>query len=282
MERASVTLLAKRGNCFQLLWISRLSISLRFQVSELTAGERLIETLNTFWQDFRTEPSFTSLDSAKAWLFDHLAEYRPFRELMKLCRGTAISFMSSASGLFPDKVAGEIFAVRRRAFGYGCVGSKRGECPFPCPRTHALSAAYRGSCLLNPECSHSHEKDGLVLGEVFLTGGHASCPHCGSMVYELYNDRRCGALFFRGYILEEQFQRRGRTYLWRLPGKWMDKGLKEIHLYIPPKGYIPPKTTGKHKTTPCYLDVRNGFLHIGGDDYKISTGHEKNILLLGL
>ena len=238
----------------------------RFQVSELTAGERLIETLNIFWQDFRTEPSFTSLDSAKAWLFDHLAEYRPFRELMKLCRGTAISFHELASGLFPDRVPEKSLPYVGVLLAMVALAQKEGNVLFPV-RAHMLFRGIQGlyACS-NPECSHSHEKDGLVLGEVFLTGGHASCPHCGSMVYELYNDRRCGALFFRGYILEEQFQRRGRTYLWRLPGKWMDKGLKEIHLYIPPKGYIPPKTTGKHKTTPCYLDVRNGFLHIGGDD----------------
>ena len=185
---------------------------------------------------------------------------------MKLCRGTAISFHELASGLFPDRVPEKSLPYVGVLLAMVALAQKEGNVLFPV-RAHMLFRGIQGlyACS-NPECSHSHEKDGLVLGEVFLTGGHASCPHCGSMVYELYNDRRCGALFFRGYILEEQFQRRGRTYLWRLPGKWMDKGLKEIHLYIPPKGYIPPKTTGKHKTTPCYLDVRNGFLHIGGDD----------------
>ena len=120
----------------------------RFQVSELTAGERLIETLNTFWQDFRTEPSFTSLDSAKAWLFDHLAEYRPFRELMKLCRGTAISFHELASGLFPDSVPEKSLPYVGVLLAMVALAQKEGNVLFPCPRAHALSRHTGAVCLL--------------------------------------------------------------------------------------------------------------------------------------
>lgn len=55
----------------------------------------------------------------------------------------------------------------------------------------------------NPKCSHSHTDDSLTLGEIFLSDGILTCPHCNSIVYELYNDRRCGALFFKGYVLED-------------------------------------------------------------------------------
>jgi hypothetical protein len=47
----------------------------------------------------------------------------------------------------------------------------------------------------NEHCSHAHEDETLSLGEIFLSDGRLVCPHCHSVVYELYNDRRCGALF---------------------------------------------------------------------------------------
>ena len=117
----------------------------------------------------------------------------------------------------------------------------------------------------NPHCPHSHSDGKITLGEITFSSGQTVCPHCGSMIYELYRDRRCGALFFKGYILEEQFRHHELAYLWRLPGQWIDNSLKEVHLYIPPEGYIPIKKSGKSKITPCYLDIRNGFLHISDD-----------------
>lgn len=247
----------------------------RFPISKLMTSEGLLDSLNAFWQKFRAESSFLSLNSAEVWLFEHLAEYRPFRELMRLCRGTAVSFQELASGIFPDRNLEESLLSVGVLLAMVALARKDGNVLFPI-RAHMLFQGIQGlyACS-NPECYHAHKKDGLALGDVFLTSGRATCPHCGSMVYELYNDRRCGALFFKGYIIEEQFQRRGRTYLWRLPGKWMEKGLKEIHLYIAPDGYMAPKTMSKYKITPCYLDTRNGFLHIGDDSPKDQPGMRK-------
>lgn len=59
------------------------------------------------------------------------------------------------------------------------------------------------------------------------------CCECGSSVYELYNDRRCGSIFFRGFVLREEFEQRRRTYLWHQPGSLNDNDVKEIHLLIP-------------------------------------------------
>lgn len=237
----------------------------RFQASDIVEGAGLVDALNDFWQDFRTEPAFSSCEAAEAWLFDHLVEYRPFRELMRLCRGTAVSLSELATGIFPDQDPEAFLPAVDVLLAMAALARKDGNVLFPV-RAHMMFRGIQGlyACS-NSQCPHAHEKGGLTLGDVFLSSGHAACKHCGSMVYELYNDRRCGALFFKGYIIEDQFQRRGRTFLWRLPGKWMEKGLKEIHLYIAPAGYLAPKTAGKYKTTPCYLDVRNGFLHIGDD-----------------
>ena len=84
----------------------------------------------------------------------------------------------------------------------------------------------------------------LSLGELFLSDGNLVCPHCGSTVYELYNDRRCGALFFKGYILEDDIDKH-RAFLWRYPGQLLDHRMKELHLYIPTNDYKVPKNKGK-------------------------------------
>lgn len=246
-----------------------------FQVSDLEEGERLPSVLKDFWKGFGPESDFSSSEHARIWLFEHLQEYRPFRELMHLCRGTAVSLHELASAIFPDRDPKESLPSVGVLLAMVALAQKDGNVLFPV-RAHMLFRGIQGlyACS-NPHCLHAHEKGSLTLGEIFLSSGHAICPYCGSVVYELYNDRRCGALFFRGYIIEEQFQRRGRTYLWRLPGKWMEKDLKEIHLYIAPLGYVTPKTAGKYQTTPCYLDVRNGFLHIGDDSLRGKPGIRK-------
>jgi len=247
----------------------------RFHVSDLEQNEGLADTLNDFWQQLRAAPAFPSIESARVWLFDHLAEYRPFRELMRLCRGTSVSLSELASGIFPSVNSDDSLRYVGVLLAMAALARKDGNILFPV-RAHMLFRGIQGlySCS-NPQCPRAHERNGITLGEVYLSSGHAICSHCGSMVYELYNDRRCGALFFKGYIIEDQFQYSGRTFLWRLPGEWMEKGLKEIHLYIAPSGYFAPKTTGKYKTTPCYLDVRNGFIHIGDDSFKDRHGIRK-------
>ena len=85
-------------------------------------------------------------------------------------------------------------------------------------------------------------------------------------VYELYNDRHCGTLFFKGYVFEDDLRARKKTYLRRKSGQILDKRLKEIHLFIPPEDYEPAQELlkGKHKPASCYLDVRSGFLYFDG------------------
>ena len=77
----------------------------------------------------------------------------------------------------------------------------KGNVLFPA-RMHMLFRGIKGvyACT-NEECPHGHTDGTLTLGEIFLSDSKLVCPHCGASVYELYNDRRCGALFFKGYII---------------------------------------------------------------------------------
>ena len=132
-------------------------------------------------------------------------------------------------------------------------------------RMHMLFRGINGvyACA-NPKCPQHHVEENaygkLTLGEIFLSGGNVRCDRCGGAVYELYNDRRCGALFFKGYVFEDELQAQHKTYLWRDSGQVLDSRLKEIHLFIPPEGYELDNNRRK-KIKPCYLDVRSGFLY---------------------
>ena len=75
-------------------------------------------------------------------------------------------------------------------------------------RMHMLFRGIKGvyACT-NPNCSEHHSHEKLTLGDIFLSNGIVTCPHCHSVVYELYNDRRCGTLFFKGYLFEDDLNK---------------------------------------------------------------------------
>lgn len=246
-----------------------------FSASEFNEKEELTASLNRFWGAYRKGDSFTSIQEAQIWLFEHLLEFQPFHKLVSLCRGTSVSLSELAVAVFPNIVLKQALSMTGTLLSMLALARKDGDILFPV-RAHMLFRGIQGlfACS-NPDCPASHSAEGISLGEVTFSNGQITCPCCGAMVYELYRDRRCGALFFKGYILEEQFRHRGLAYLWRLPGQWMDRTLKEIHLYIPPHRYTPLKGTGKSRLTPCYLDTRNGFLHIGDDSPQGRPGIRK-------
>lgn len=64
-------------------------------------AERLL-ALNKFWEGIIDSPApFSTDNSAYQWLYDHLVDYVPFRELFKLCRGTTASLQELAQSIFP-------------------------------------------------------------------------------------------------------------------------------------------------------------------------------------
>lgn len=228
--------------------------------------ERLA-ALNEFWAGVADSPApFSSAGDAYLWLYDHLADYRPFRELFSRCRGTAVSLRELAESVFPGRdleeglqAAGVMLAIAPLA------RSGEGGVLFPA-RMHMLFRGIKGvyACI-NPACPCAHTENGMTLGEVYFADGGLTCKECGSTVYELYNDRRCGSIFFRGFVLKGEFEARKRTYLWRQPGMINEDEVKEIHLFIPSDYYRLPERQGQNKILPCYLDVYSGFVDFSDD-----------------
>lgn len=226
-----------------------------------------LSALLSFWRHLDGfDPSITSLGSIYNWMYENLVYYRPFHELIKYCRGNAVSLGELSSYIFPElntedalKAVSVLLAIAPLA------KNAKGSVLFPA-RMHMLFKGISGvyACT-NANCSCSHSEGGLTLGEIYLSDGNLICPHCGSVVYELYNDRRCGALFFKGYVLEDDSGLHGNVYLWHYPGQLMDRRMKEIHLFIPTDDFELPAKQGKNAIRPCYLDIKSGFINFIDD-----------------
>ena len=223
--------------------------------------------LLSFWHQIEGfDHNITSLEEIYNWMYNNLIYYRPFYELIKACRGNAVSLEELACTIFPNldqenalKAVSVLLAIAPLA------KNSKNTVLFPA-RMHMLFRGISGvyACA-NANCTHSHSEAGLSLGEIYLSNGNLTCKHCGSVVYELYNDRRCGALFFKGYILEDDSDFHSNVYLWRYPGQLIDRRMKEVHLFIPTDNFELPLKQGKNAIKPCYLDVKSGFINFKDD-----------------
>lgn len=228
--------------------------------------EARLNALNSFWNGLDgTSSTFSTVEEACLWMYDNLIFYKPFYDLIRLCRGSAVSLNELAKAIFPNEnIDTALNAVSVMLAIAPLARSKKNAVLFPA-RMHMLFRGIKGvyACA-NPNCPNSHSHKDLKLGEIFLHDGHMTCPDCNSVVYELYNDRRCGALFYKGYVLEDEIGSPGFAYLWHYPGQLLDSKMKEIHLFIPPDGYVYEKN-GKYPLEICYLDVKSGFLNFKDD-----------------
>ena len=236
-----------------------------------------LDALNQFWNGIDNSPApFVSVDDAAEWMYDNLVLYRPFYELMIKCRGTACSLEELAESIFAKQELSEALSAVSILLAIAPIArNKKGAVLFPA-RMHMLFKGIKGvyACT-NPNCPSSHTDGNLHIGNVFLSDGNLICPECNSTVYELYNDRRCGAVFFKGYVFEDALDHPGRTYLWRYPGQLIDRRMKEIHLFIPSDDYSLPEKQGKNPIMPCYLDIQSGFIDFKDDSLDGRPGIRK-------
>ena len=199
--------------------------------------EARLAELNSFRSKLNEhiEP-WEKMKDACVWLYDHALQYWQFAKLLSTCRGNAVSLAKLAGEVFPEtkdaRALDGLLAVAPLA------RDVQGNVLFPV-RMHMMFRGFSSvyACM-NAQCgqapgSGNHER---TLGRAFFNSGISYCS-CGGCVYEIYNDRRCGALYLHGYLSEPITV--SPQYLWQKPGAFSSPeqpGMKEVFLMCLPPG----------------------------------------------
>lgn len=227
-----------------------------------------LEELNKFWQDIKSKPSFISYKEACEWMYNNLKDFKPFRKLFEICREGATSITEIANEIFENNNKTAVYAMLSIA---SAAKNSNGVYLYPI-RTHMVFKGLAGAfACTNPKCPNGHSDNGIDIGSVFFSDSLLSCPHCGGAIFELFNDRDCGTLFFKGYVSAD-FESSNNTCLWRYPEYSNNSGMKEIHLFIPPKDW---KREQDRKIQQCWMDVKSGFINFVDDSWSGRSGTRK-------
>ena len=228
--------------------------------------EKKVEAIRDFSErlEFPGECDFANEKSVEAWLYDCLSDLNPMRRIMKATRGNATSFETLAEKAFEgvdrevsQKATSALLAIAPLA------KNQDDKVLYPA-RLHMMFRGLQGifACS-NPACSCRNHDGTIGLGRVYLRKPGIRCK-CGSMIYELYNERSCGALFLRGFMDTSESE---TPFIWNETGIQYTNNLKEVLLYIIPDD-------GKKKKKK---DIKVGWLNtIAGriDYYNNHAGEE--------
>lgn len=226
-----------------------------------------------FWET-ATGSHITSetISDMQDWMYNHLLDYSSFNILISRCRAGATSLSTLAKEIYPqiESDMGKM-AISLLISIAQLACSKDGKILFPA-KMHLLFRGLNGvyACV-NPKCPKHNSNHKVTVGDIFLNNIDYMCNSCGSMNYELYEDRRCGALFFKGFVSEDDFKRK-KAYLWHYKGQDLDKKMMEIHLYIPEDDYV---VSGNSKIKPCYMNLKSGFIDFLDDSHDEDPEYRK-------
>lgn len=212
---------------------------------------------------------FNNEKSVEVWLYEYLFNTNPMRRIMQATRGNAMSFERLALKAFPN----EEKAIAQKATSTflaiaPLAKNSNNQVLYPA-RLHMMFRGLQGiyACS-NPMCDHKNHDGNLGIGKVYLNKPGTRCE-CGGIIYELLNERSCGALFLRGYM---DFTEGKNPFIWNEPGIQFTENLKEVLFYvIPNDGTFKKKKdievgwlnalTGRMDYYNDHTD-ENGFLHV--------------------
>ena len=176
---------------------------------------------------------FNNETSVEQWLFKILSKCNPMLRIMGKTRGHATSFRELSKYVFVDvtsevaeKATSVLLAVAPLA------KNESGQVLYPA-RLHMLFSGLKGiyACA-NPACTEKqYTTDELNLGKIYLSDSGRRCK-CGGYIYEILNERSCGALFLKGYRDTAETH---NPYVWSTLGVQFDETFKEVHYYVIPR-----------------------------------------------
>ncbi|HMM00024.1 MAG TPA: DEAD/DEAH box helicase [Bacilli bacterium] len=196
-------------------------------------------------------------NNEQLWLYKNISRYEPFVKLLNLCKGNAVSYNE-----MQDETIGQLDEQGNKAFENllllaPLAKDDGGNVLFPA-RIHLFFRGLNGiyACL-NPECHHPHAGDDVKIGALF-TREKEQCPYCHSKVFELINDRRCGALFIKTFIHKDAINAI-EVNCWPRKGIDEKEELMECPLFILPPNY--DLESRPKNTELAYFDFMSGKLY---------------------
>jgi len=227
----------------------------QFDIDSLHAEDQL-SAIRVFGELIHLNSSdcdFSSEKSVQEWLYCELPKINQMRQIIEMCRGRAVSFNELCKKVYPNvnrtiaqKAISVLLSIAPKA------KNADGQVLFP-SRLHMMFRGISGifACV-NPQCSERNQNSSLPLGKLYI-GNRPEVCKCGGKVYELINDRTCGALFIKGYISESEPQAR---FVWSKKGQVSSESFTEVHYYIIPKG----KMFDYKNAQTCWLNSLAGRL----------------------
>ncbi len=215
------------------------------EIDPLALNDYDIDSLQAEWNDkknairnfaerlhFEQNCDFDNEKSVEVWLYDCLYKLNPMRRIMAETRGHATSFEKLAEKAFPNT---DITVARNATSSLLAIAplakNKDNQVLYPA-RLHMMFRGLQGIFVCtNPSCSCRNHDGSMGFGKVYLKKTGNRC-NCGGMIYELLNERSCGALFLRGFIDTTTTQ---IPFVWNESGLLSNESLKEVHFYIIPK-----------------------------------------------
>ncbi|MCQ2498856.1 MAG: DEAD/DEAH box helicase [Lachnospiraceae bacterium] len=217
-------------------------------------------------------------DSIRLWLYDTLSSERVFKKVLLVCQSGGKALKDIAKESFLDEVPSELAEkaleavlqlgiMAKSSTGKILLGSK----------VHMMFRGLQGifACL-NPNCTESHSGMGIQLGHI-SDKNTDFCPCCGSRMFELMMDRKCGTLYIKAFIDRHDYDFESFHFLWPRKNKLL-KDPQEIHLWLMPEKrtdfFKIGKIKGKSKDNSVigYINSKNGMLfedesYAGEDGY---------------
>lgn len=200
------------------------------------------------------------------WIYKSLVQDPLFKEILFVCGKGAKRLSEIATAVFESNVVPQkAEAALEVLLQLGVMGKSPDDKVLIGSKVHMLFRGLQGlyACI-NPDCSHIHEAAGIRLG--YITSQNIDmCPYCGSRMFELMMDRRCGATFIKGYISSTPSNIPDIDFIWANK-KEMIRGLDEIHLWLMPEGrtdiFKPTvkKSKAAQNSMMGYVDSQTGFL----------------------
>lgn len=184
-------------------------------------------------------------------LFSCLSKLPVMLELIEVCGNKGKAFSEIASSLFTSGTKEEKENATEVLFALGAKARSKSGQVLLSSKLHLLFKGFEGiyACL-NKKCPEAETVSGITLGFVD-NKMHYFCPHCHSRMFELVNDRRCGTLFVKSFVLKDSRNNSNEKILWQTQGSITEK-VNQKHYWIVPEGTEPKdifSTTSKERKT---------------------------------